>query len=60
MMLRLLLICGIAAIAAIAADAAPGPTDWPTQRHDNRRSGATAAKLQLPLTPQWSLSLIHI
>ncbi len=27
--------------------------DWPTYRHDNRRSGATAESIQLPLTPAW-------
>lgn len=27
--------------------------DWPTYRHDNRRSGVTAEELQLPLKPIW-------
>jgi len=27
--------------------------DWPTYRHDNRRSGVTPAALQLPLVPAW-------
>jgi outer membrane protein assembly factor BamB len=28
--------------------------DWPTYRHDIRRSGATTASLTLPLKPRWS------
>ncbi len=27
---------------------------WPTYRHDNRRSGVTAAELTFPLSPQWT------
>lgn len=27
--------------------------DWPTYRHDNRRSGVTSAELQFPLTQRW-------
>jgi outer membrane protein assembly factor BamB len=50
MILRFLLICG----AAASSTAAPGPDDWPTQRHDNRRSGATSSPLGLPLTLKWS------
>ena len=28
--------------------------DWPTYRHDNRRSGVTSATLTLPLTEKWT------
>lgn len=30
--------------------------DWPTYRHDNRRSGTTAAQLKLPLTQTWQVT----
>ncbi len=37
----------------LAATAAARAEDWPTYRHDNRRSGATAEILPLPLTQVW-------
>ena len=41
-------ICLLGAIAGTArAD------DWPTYRHDNRRSGVTSEKLRLPLRKTW-------
>ncbi len=33
--------------------------DWPTYRHDNRRSGVTADPLAFPLAEQWHLRLVH-
>jgi len=32
----------------------PQSNDWPTYRHDNRRSGATPEKLALPLAKAWT------
>ena len=34
-------------------------SDWPTYRHDNRRSGVTADALPMPLQLDWSLQLAH-
>lgn len=41
---------------AAPADVAD-PEDWPTYRHDNARSGATATKVPLSLQKQWSTAL---
>ena len=45
---RAMACCGILAVAT----ASPG-ADWPTYRHDNRRSGVTAEDVQTPLTCRW-------
>ena len=37
----------------LAAAAVARAEDWPTYRHDNRRSGATAETLRLPLKQVW-------
>jgi outer membrane protein assembly factor BamB len=37
----------------LAATAVARAADWPTYRHDNRRSGATAETLRLPLKQTW-------
>ena len=45
---------GLTAVAILlAAAAVAGADDWPTYRHDNRRSGATAETLRLPLAQIW-------
>jgi outer membrane protein assembly factor BamB len=43
-----------ASLASPALPAAAANHDWPTYRHDNRRSGATTAKLTLPLEETWT------
>ena len=35
----------------------PGPHDWPTFRHDNRRSGSTTADLPVELSNVWTTDL---
>ncbi len=35
----------------------PDPADWPTYRHDGRRSGAVATEVALDLEPRWSAEL---
>lgn len=47
-MFRIVLFLGLALAPHIRAD------DWPTYRHDNRRSGVTGEKLTFPLKPLWS------
>ncbi|KKK45451.1 hypothetical protein LCGC14_3165450, partial [marine sediment metagenome] len=41
-----MLVVLLVALSAAAAD-------WPTYRHDNRRSGVTADKVTLPLKEAW-------
>jgi hypothetical protein len=41
-------------ILALPAGAAGEDIDWPTYRHDVRRSGATPTALALPLRPLWT------
>jgi len=36
---------------------APGPQDWPTYRHDNARSGATAAAVPAALAKRWEVKI---
>ena len=43
----------IAALVVAAGGGSRGE-DWPTYRHDNDRSGATAESITLPLRPVWT------
>lgn len=47
-MIRFLLVLTFILTGRVAAD------DWPTYRHDNRRSGVSPESLSFPLTEQWS------
>jgi outer membrane protein assembly factor BamB len=46
-------------LVALLAAASLVAGDWPTYRHDNRRSGVTADALPMPLTQSWALKLVH-
>ncbi|MBN2375611.1 MAG: PQQ-binding-like beta-propeller repeat protein [Sedimentisphaerales bacterium] len=46
----------LAAIMALSVSDA-GADDWPTFRHDNRRSGITREKLTLPLKQSWTITM---
>ncbi|MHC4405448.1 MAG: outer membrane protein assembly factor BamB family protein [Planctomycetota bacterium] len=41
----------------LAAQAPPGPEDWPTYRHDARRSGATPCRVAPRVSEQWQARL---
>ena len=41
-------------IMAVVIVAGASGADWPTYRHDNRRSGVTSEELAPPLTQQWA------
>lgn len=49
---RSIAVLAVSAFLAAMAPAVRGE-DWPTYRHDNRRSGVTSERLELPLTPTW-------
>jgi outer membrane protein assembly factor BamB len=35
----------------------PNPSDWPTYRHDTRRSGAAGCEVPAKVSPRWSVQL---
>jgi outer membrane protein assembly factor BamB len=49
------MVLGVSAVLAGITDAQAQVEDWPTYRHDNRRSGVTAESLTLPLSLQWQV-----
>jgi outer membrane protein assembly factor BamB len=55
--------CGLVLVIAWLVSHTSGRSsevdNWPTYRHDNARSGVTAASLQLPLVPCWVYQPLH-
>lgn len=53
--MRLPTSIALLAVSALLAGMPPSVRgeDWPTYRHDNRRSGVTSERLELPLTKAW-------
>jgi len=43
--------------ASLPGSPSPGGEEWPTYRHDGRRSGATGAAVSTDLTPAWRRSI---